>query len=597
MKRPRTLQELIHWLELGEGARWVRLAAVLLVTLLLSLRVAWTQFHGPVDEAVLVQADVARQLARGEGFTTQVNYPQTAAVLAQRGRDFDAARAYPELHQAPLYSVVIAAGFAVLPEKAFAALFAAPPVPPDGFRADYFLLGLNVGLLWLAAWLTYGLGRRLFDARVGWVAALALLVSMPLWKHTVAVNGLPLLLVLVLLAFRCWWQWDEAVSAGQKSARWWAAALGGTCGLMFLTEYSAGALVLVALLAAGWRLRGAARWAAAAMIAGAFLLVTGPWLGRNLALTGHPLALAGQNVALKAGDSTAEPAQVRATLAARLPEIDINKLGNKTLTALSENLSARLWSGGALWFTAFFIVGCFYRFRDPTADRLRWMFTAGLGTLILAQAVFNSGESVRLPVAYLTPLLIIFGTAFFFVLLGGHPLLGRWPRAAATLLVLLQAVPLLHDLLEPRRLHFNYPPYFPGLFMGMGRDLEMRGVQGRFGLMADVPAGVAWYGDQRVWAQPHTLRDFLAVSLEQRIGQLLLTPRTLDRPFFSELAANPGGEGVRAGGLARYGDWSGVYAGLFTGRMPRNFPLQSPQRLSENLYVLFDPSLPPLQGK
>ncbi|MCW5548085.1 MAG: hypothetical protein KIT44_03900 [Opitutaceae bacterium] len=242
-------------------------------------------------------------------------------------------------------------------------------------------------------------------------------------------------------------------------------------------------------------------------------------------------------------------------------------------------------------------MGCFYRFRDPTADRLRWMSTAGFGTLILAQAVFNSGESVRLPVAYLTPLLIIFGTAFFFVLLGGHPLLGRWPRAAATLLVLLQAVPLLHDLLEPRRLHFNYPPYFPGLFMGMGRDLEMRGAQGRFGLMADVPAGVAWYGDQRVWAQPHTLRDFLAVSLEQRVGQLLLTPRTLDRPFFSELAANPGGEGARAGGLARYGDWSGVYAGLFTGRMPRNFPLQSPQRLSENLYVLFDPSLPPLQGK
>jgi len=41
MKRPRTLQELIHWLELGGGARWVRLAAVLLLTLLVSLRVAW----------------------------------------------------------------------------------------------------------------------------------------------------------------------------------------------------------------------------------------------------------------------------------------------------------------------------------------------------------------------------------------------------------------------------------------------------------------------------------------------------------------------------------------------------------------------------
>jgi len=277
--------------------------------------------------------------------------------------------------------------------------------------------------------------------------------------------------------------------------------------------------------------------------------------------------------------------------------LDLNKLGNKTLTSLSDSLSSRIWSGGALWFTAFYIVGWFYRFRDPAAERLRWWFTLGLGVLILAQAVFNSGESQRLPVYYLAPLLIIFGAAFFFVLLGGNPLLAKWPRAAAGLLLVLQAVPLLHDLLEPRRLHFHYPPYFPGLFMGMGRDLESRGVQGRFGLMADVPAGVAWYGDQRVWAQPVTMRDFMAVSLEQPIGQLLLTPQTLDRPFFSELAANAGGGGARLTGLTRHGEWGGVYAGLLTGRMPRNFPLQAPQRLSENLYVLFDPSLPPPRGK
>ncbi len=498
MKRPRTLQELIHWLELGEGARWVRLAAVLLVTLLLSLRVAWTQFQGPASEPVLVQADVGRQLARGEGFTTRVNYPQTAAVLAKRGQGFDAAKPYPELQQAPLYSIVIATGLTVLPEKMFTALFSTPPAPPDGFRADYFLLGLNVALLWLGAWLTYDLGRRLFTARVGWVAAFALLVSMPLWKQTVAVNGLPLLMVLTLGAFHVWWHWDRAITAGRRAAAGWAAALGGLGGLLFLTEYSAGALMLVALAYAGWRGRLGGRWASVAALLLAFVVVTGPWIARNLALTGHPMALAGQNVALKAGDLTAEPTRVRATFSDQAPTIEINKLGNKTLTSLSDNFSSQLWSGGALWFTAFFIVGWFYRFRDHGADRLRWVFTASLGVLILAQAVFNSGESERLPVYYLAPLLIIFGTAFFFVLIAGNPVLAAWPRAAAAILLGLQAVPLLHDLMEPRRLHFHYPPYFPGLFMGMSRDLEMRGAGGQFGLMADVPAGVAWYSGQRV---------------------------------------------------------------------------------------------------
>ncbi len=596
MKRPRTLQEAIHWLELGRGARWVKLGAFLLLALLLSLRVAWTQFHGPASEPVLVQADVGRQLAQGEGFTTKVNYPQTAAVLEKRGRGFDAGRPYPELHQAPLYSMVIAAGLAVLPASTREALFASPPVPPNGFAADYYLLGLNVLLLWLAAWLTYDLGRRLFEARVGWVAALALLLSMPLWKQTVGVNGLPLLMVLGLGAFHCWWQWEQALVAGRRSALGWAAALGAICGLLFLTEYSAGALVLVVLAYAVWRAR--ARWLTLGVVLAAFAVLAGPWMVRNSLLTGHPMALAGQNVALKAGDSTAEPARVRATLSDRIPQIELNKLGNKVLTSLSENLSSRLWSGGALWFSAFFIVGWFYRFRDEGADRLRWAFTASLGVLLLAQAVFNSGESERLPVYYLTPLLIVFGAAFFFVLLGGNPVLAAWPRAAAGLLLGLQAVPLLHDVMEPRRLHFHYPPYFPGLFMGMGRDLELRGAEGRFGLMADVPAGVVWYGGKRVWAQPHTLRDFRAVSLEQRIGQLLLTPHTLDRPFFSDLAAGQGaGVNLRLAGTVRDGEWSGVYAGLLSGRMPRDFPLQSPQRLNENLYVLFDPTLPSLREK
>ena len=115
--------------------------------------------------------------------------------------------------------------------------------------------------------------------------------------------------------------------------------------------------------------------------------------------------------------------------------------------------------------------------------------------------------------------------------------------------------------------------------------------------MADVPAGVAWYADTRVWAQPPRLRDFYAITLEQPIGELLLTPKTLDRPFFSELNARP----ILPGSLStlpnRFGEWGGIYAGLLTGAMPREFPLGSPQKLAENLYVLLNPLLPPARGK
>jgi hypothetical protein len=590
MTRPRTAQEFIHWLEAGAGARWLRLAAVLAVTLALSLVVAWRQFHGPVSEVTLLQADVGRQLARGEGFTTLVNYPQTVAFLQTRGMKFDPARPNPELHHAPLYSLVIAGGLRVLPEARREKLFAFAPVPPDGFGGDYFLLGLNLVLLWLAAWLTYDLGRRLFEPRVGWLAAFALLLSMPIWQQVVAVNGVSLHMVLALAAFSIW---QRVEAAEQGTPLGWLAALGGACGLLFLAEYAAGALVLVALIYAGWRFTSGARWLAVAVVAAGFLVVAGPWIARNLSLTGSPVGLALQNVALKAGDSTAEPATFRATLSAAAPRVDLNKLGNKTLAYLQDNLKSRLWSGGALWLMAFFVAGTLYAFRATAANRLRWVFVASFAVLLVAQAALNSGESERLVAVWLAPLAMIFGAGFFFVLLGSNAVLSPWPRAVAAALLVVQALPLLHDALEPRRLHFQYPPYLPGLFLGRQQEYVARGIITRYGQMADVPAGAAWYGGGRVWAQPGRLRDFYEISLLQPIGELLLTPRTLDRPFFSDLNAKPLMPDSLGAVAHRFGEWGEIYAALLTGRVPGDFPLKQPVKVMENLYLLTNPALPP----
>ena len=182
-------------------------------------------------------------------------------------------------------------------------------------------------------------------------------------------------------------------------------------------------------------------------------------------------------------------------------------------------------------------------------NRLRWLFAIALLALVASQSTFNSGDSERQAVVWLSPLVIVFGAGFFFVLLSSNPVLGTWPRACAAALIALQAVPLAHDALDPHWLHFQYPPYFPQLFQGMRRAARRRPtVGGRYGLMADVPAGLAWYGQTRVWAQPATLRDFYAVQVEQPTGELLLTPKTLDRPFFSDLNAKSKAPSLPHGG-------------------------------------------------
>ena len=587
--RPRTTQELIHWLEMGGGRRWVLIGALGFCGLALSLVVSWRQFHGAASEATLVQADMGSQLAGGQGFTTRVNYPQAAAYLGTRGVRFDPAVPYPEVYQAPLYPLVIAGALRLLPHALRETLFGAVPAPPYGFGADYLLLGLNLVLFWLAIGLAFDLGRRLFGAPSGWLAGFALFLSVPAWQQVVAVNGTALMMVLALGAFHAWWRAESAEDP--KAAAAALAALGALCGALFLTEYSAGALVLVALAGTARRFAGAARWRAVGLVAGGFAVVAAPWVVRNLVVTGLPVALAAQNVALKFGDATAEPSVFRATLSPALPPIELNKLANKVLSTLQETLRSRVWSGGAMWLVAFLAAGWLYVFKSPPVNRLRWLFTASLLVLCASQAAFNSGESERPAVVWLCPLIMVFGAGFFFVLLSSNPVLGSWPRVCAAALLALQALPLAHDALDPHWLHFQYPPYFPQLLQGMRRQLDRSDAAGRYGLMADVPAGLAWYGRTRVWAQPATLRDFYAVQVEQPTGELLLTPRTLDRPFFSDLNAKPKTPGFLTASIPRIGEWGEVYGGLLTGTFPRGFPLSAPRKVTEDLYVLFNASM------
>jgi hypothetical protein len=581
MKSP---QELIHWMEQGRGARWMLRAVVVVGALLLSTVYSWKQFHGIPTEFVMQQAVLGRQLAKGEGFTTLVNYPQTYAVLDARGSAFDERRLYPELHHAPLYSLVLAGVFAALP----ADIWTSRPEPPNGWAPDYVVLVVNLGLFWLAVALVWRLARKLFDTRAAWLAMLATAGSVTLWEQTVTLTGLTLFLVLIVALFN--------VLAGiegrlAESGAWSralgvrAAALGGLAGLLFLTEYSGGLVMLVVTGYLAWRAAGRTRWPLLGTYAAVFLLLVAPWLVRNVMAVGHPLGLAWQNLALKAGDSTAEPAAQRNLAATEAPGLDLNKLGNKGLTGLELNLKERIWSGGGLMLTAFFVAGLAYRFRHAPVNHVRWCFAAVLLVLLGGQAFFNSGESPRLPAYYLAPLIIVFGAGFFFVLVDSQTGLSQHWKWAVAALLLLQALPLSRDCLEPRRIHFHYPPYFPNLFMELHSDMRQRFLPGT-GVSTDVPAGTAWYGQVRVWAKPERLRDFSRILVEQNIGALLLTSMTLDRPFFTELAARK--DDIIS--LTDTGGWGGVYAGLVTRRMPAGFPLNlPPQKLTDNMVLLVNP--------
>lgn len=581
----RSMQEWVHWFEIGAGARWIRVAGAVLGVLLLSGFVSYKLFRGPLTETTMAQAVAGRQLATGHGFTTLVNYPQSfawAKATIEGGGFVNVTRPLPELHQAPLYSMVIAAALKIC--------------PVTGARADYVLLALNVALLWAAALQTFLLGRALFGAKAGVLAMLALLFSAPVWAAAAAVNGAALSMVLWLGLFQLVLKVERRLAAEAGMAHrlreasvlvFETVALGMVCGFLFLSDY---ALVVAPVVVFALMFRRVARgrrrnWSLVFAIAG-FALVASPWLIRNVSLTGNPLALAGEGAVLKAGDPTAEPALRRATFSMDSPGADFKKIGNKALTSLQKGAGEKLWSGGGIFLTALFVAGLLYRFRDGGAGHLRRLAVGLLVAVAVAQAFFDSGEGERTVWLCMAPVVIVFGAGFFLILVGSSEALSGRAWLAALALLAAQAVPLARDVIAPRNPAYNYPPYLPALFEGMAEKLAAGGTES-FAWMADVPAGAAWYGGGRVWARPATMNGFREVNRWQRVRALVLTPDTLARPFFGELAKPEAN--ASAGGGAAAEDWAQVYRGLAAGRLPEWFPLKAPVRIAPDFYVLIDP--------
>jgi len=598
------IQNLVHWMEMGKGRKISLVVTLLVFVSLFTVYHCYKRYRGPGSESVIEQALLAKNLARGKGFTTTIIYPQTVAFLESRnagaGREkyiFDSSVPLPELYHAPLYAITLAAGMKVADLLPFGLneWVWADPEPTSAnrypyFNADYLVLAVNVIFFWLSCALVFILGRRIFSAQAGIVMLLGMVFSIGIWDHVLGVTGMALLCFLTLLFFDFWSRLvaeqlqQETISI--RRIAFWSIGIGVAAGLMFLTEYTSAMIYLVFLVSLGITCRGRSLVASLLPALAAFLLIISPWCTRNFMITGHPMGLAGWNVFLKQGDSSAEPIAFRKSMNPDRPEISLKKVANKGLSGIEANLTTHFWAGGAYVFTAFFLAGCLYRFRNGLANHMRWCAVLSIVLLLIAQPFLNSGESERLPVFYMTPLIIVFGTGFFLIMLESTGRKGVRERIVyIAILLLFQGLPMLHNLSEPRRVPFRYPPYVPSLMSYMRTHLLELTHPLDYGVMADIPAGLAWYSQQPVWAQPGDYADFVQVFVRQDIAALLLSPSVLGKPYFAKLLRADLDIGERFADT-RY--WGAVYGGLQSRKIPVFFPLRRINQLSMDMYVLLN---------
>lgn len=592
------IQTLIHATEVGGGSRWLKYIslAVVLVALVgfYDLR-AYRNFYSP--EAMDV-AQVARNVAEGRGYTTEFIRPfslylvqkhnragHPGEILSTNAMDFaQINRPHPDLANAPVYPTVLAGLMKVWTPDWKVQLH--KPFWSEGgrflrYKAEFRIAIFNQILLLAVVALTFLLAKKLFDGPAAWLAALLTLGSDLLWKFSV--SGLSTLLVLVIFLGLIWLlvkveELGRAELLDPRRLFILAITIGLLTGLGMLTRYSFGWLivpVVVFLTLFG----GARRTGLAVAALLTFAVVVSPWIARNLAVSGTFFGTAGY--AVVEGTFVFPGTNLMQSLNPNFNSVYgmmpyVRKFAENTRYILQNGL---LQANG-VWVGALFFAGLLLGLRNLAARRLRYFTMMCLGVFIIAEALGRTQLSIITPemnsenlLALLTPLVAIFGVAFFLTLLNQMNVpMPQVRYGVIALLAVIACQPLIGTLVS-KASPVAYPPYYPPEIQkiaGWMRPDELT--------MSDVPWAVAWYGDRQcAWTTINSQYEFIALNdFIKPVNALYLTLYTLDGKLLSECVQGD------------VGNWNNfAYKTVAYNQLQKDFPLvNSPlESLNSGLFL------------
>jgi len=581
------IQAILHDYEAGEGRILIRLVplalTLLIVTVLYDLNIVNLPVVGPVggiyhgldDAQSMDNAQLARQIYRGQGYTTMFLRPYALTQLHDYstsqggGPDFfpteifppGAPRTLPDTYNAPGYPYLLAAWFHII-HPTFDVLPAAMSQYPL-FPADKWIPELNQIFMLLTALLVFGLGLRLFDHRVAWIALIAFLTSDMVWQYTITALSTSFLMFLVTAAL---FSILEIFCVGEACAEdetmsfdlAWAWALGL---VLLLVAASLTRLHLLVLLMPVMVFLIRMPRANFLLIPLTLILVVAmvaPWFWHIYKICGNPL---GSNLPLLLyGGMAYEGNQIYCTTTIPQYELLFKDAGLKEILGFRWHFE-RAWDLlGSNPLILLFGASILYSFKRPRAQAFLWLILGCAVSIIFAN---NLGVAQPQPISpwntlvVLFPAMLVIGSAFFFILLDRLNLQAELINSLiVTAMLLITALPLSITVLSPSNKIVSYPPYLPGAIDYLGRL-----AQPDEWVTTDMPWATAWYSDRASLWLPDSLADF--EHLHDNVcptGLLFFTPVTLDSPVTNLTSGE-------------YKDWFTFIVGA---KPPPSFPLQTP---------------------
>jgi MFS family permease len=547
------VQDLIFKLDVGYGVHWFRLGMFCLVTLAVILFYQGTQFYGFRDREPMNLGQLGRNLANGHGYVTKNIRPLDLAYLHNLGRPTfqpeHPDRTLPELWTPPVYPLVLSLWFRMLPPQVNLTAartqmqVPAGQLPPVGLEHVGKLQGLYdaaraqalrmdrqmVFLAWvfyvIGLGVLYLLARTMFDHRVALMSAVLYLFCDPLLDACIGGAPTAWLALLFMLSVLGLLKAEEWAEAG-KGPRWVLGALaasGLAVGLGTLTQYAFVSVLLPMLVYAGvtmpkWR------WPIKlGVVLAVFLLVLTPWMLRNWAVSRTLFGLSRLTLTeIPPADLSDE---TMTTILQRNMQRDpvwrFRQMAVRAFMNWNRIYRDDLKSMGANFLWAFFLASLLHRYRREEVFRLRryvfWSLLAAFFWLGIGGPPKRSFFNVFLPVV------LIFGTAFFFVMFERLQFRTRWIRRGLVgLFAGINMLPFFFTLLPPAP-YSPYPPYDSGVIAAVGDTFRPDDT-----VATDIPWAFAWYADRTGVLLPLTEADYLLINDErQAFAGIYMTPQTL----------------------------------------------------------------------
>ncbi len=565
------VQGIIHQLEEGGWATWVRRVLVaLFVIFVISLWLFRNNgFKGLSHEAAMEQAQISREVARGNGFSTKFIRPAALYQFRENTGRFDLEHT-PDTYHAPL-NPLLNAPFLKMVESSWQMGNKDIVSLPDRILISVQFFWMIVG--WLLSYLTM---KRLFDKRLAVFGVWMLILCQTFWDF--AISGLPQNLMFALFAAAIYFLVRAVENRVAEKSTWrWLLACALAFGLLGLAHaltlwIAAGAIVFVAFYFPP-------RWLTSTAFAAVIVLCYTPWMIRNARVCGNPVGLGWYaNLSEIKGTENAIMRSMEPPFQRVSPLFFRNKIQAR-VTGYIQHLPERL--GGIIVAPVFF-VALLHLFKRRETSVFRWaILLMWLAAVLGMSALGGTGPPQNQPFAppvetsdlslLFIPLFTAYGLAFVLVL---------WSRVGITvplvragflaLLFVLSSIRFLTtfvDLNGSAKGFVQWPPYVPPSQGGLpGISILTQWTTEREIIASDMPWAVAWYADRKSLWLPITVQDFIDLNdynrLNGHIVGLYLTPVSGNRSFIGDIITGD------------YKEWAVFITRQIVGPALRDFPLR-----------------------